>query len=968
MPNRKQYWRGFQGVLGLSALVISLAACGTQVPTTAPQATIDIPGVRKPQPNVSADRPALFPEPSEKRETNAAPGMLSAEQLRRMAAGTYFTELDDLNTSSWRVGNIPFLRISLDKQYDTDGYLDQLEATNATAALNNASTDFNLPATVNAATSIKLMVAKPLTQTSSSFSVALKRADTGATVGSQTVTLSSTNQIASYSEVSIHQVQNLNFTTGGLAANQAMQLWLTDLASGAKFFVGGIRITNGTTVTSIDEIDFTKKNTAGQLIWRTNNLTEIKKLFTPQGETTAVGLHRLQPYLAAGGYVIQRLKGIGAGQTVTFNGTFAMPTTTTDKTISAYLQDATTFAQIPNSGQYITVSSVAKRTSFSLTKPASATGDVELVLGGIPFGQVLYAGNFKEPTTPPPAAGTGLTAEYFDNMDLTGSSVKTVDGSVNFNWGSSVPLVGLQPTTYSVRWTGQIVPEFNEEYTFYVTSSDGARLMVNGKVLVNNWTDHASTVNSDKIMLKAGVKYDIRLEYYRNATNPGAVKLEWSSLSRAKAVVPTTKLLSEQKNLLDALAIIQQNAKFAALGVTLNPANSITALTTVQTVVAKEVGNLNITIAEINPSSKTINILWRLVNNGNTVAVTNILSGKAISISNASSLFDTQGQILTTKLDLLVQLVAPLFIDADTLTALEIPTVSGLSARALLAGVKCLACENQRERALLLLRLYVGNKGFGLGLWAVLTPTKVVTIWDIGGQGVAKYLDGALPDGSDILKEAINDFLKCRALNCPPQISGENASPATQTVPVGSTATVNIGFLNKTTATATLDWSISLDLQRVSEYSGLSAISFSQTSGVLKPGEPVSINITAKCIFVSSNTLSVIIISNDPVRPVVSLSVKIDCGTKTAITVSSIYYDNYFNSYVVWGGSINGVWGPNIIGNTGYKNAQEAFVGFKAAATTTFGTNGRILTFDLTGPASVTAPGAVWYATVSSLN
>jgi hypothetical protein len=473
-----------------AAFMLALSACGTTTPQTAtPDALKTIPNLIA-RPGTNTDRPTLFPEPSEKRETNAAPGMFNAEQLRSMAAGTYFTELDDLNTSSWRVGNIPFLRISLDKQYDTDGYLDQLEATNATASLNNASTDFKLPATVNAATSIKLMVAKPLTQTSSSFSVVLKRADTGATVGTQTVTLSSTNQIASYSEVSIHQVQNLNFTTSGLAANQAMQLWLTDLASGAKFFVGGIRITNGTSITAIDDLDFTKKNTSGQLVWRTNNLTEIKKLFTPQGETTAVGLHRLKPYLAAGGYVVSPLKAITSGQSITFNGTFAMPTTTTDKTISAYLQNATTFVQIPNSGQSITVSSIAKRLSFTVTKPLSVTGNVELVIGGIPFGQTLYLGNFKEPVAPP--AGS---VSYSISTDVLGwasinakttTPITSASGFVTATQPVKTASPGfLKDTTGQIIAADFLLPEKNS-LTFNPENS--ARALVATNFIFTGWT------------------------------------------------------------------------------------------------------------------------------------------------------------------------------------------------------------------------------------------------------------------------------------------------------------------------------------------------------------------------------------------------------------------------------------------------------------------------------------------------
>ena len=382
----------------LSAIVLAFLAACTTTPQTAQDsnAVINIPvdSIR----NGNSDRVKSFPEPSERRETSATPGMPLPARVQAQVAGTYFTELDEIDTGSWRVGNIPYLRVTVDPQYDTDGYLDQLEALGTTATQNYANTDYNLPATVNATTTIKLIVAKPLVQTSNTLSVVLKRADNSAVLGTQAVTLSSTNQIGSYSDVSFHQIQNLSFSTAGLAANQTLQLWLTDLQSGAKFFAGGIRITNGTTTTNIDNVDFTKKNAANQFVWRKSNLTDIKKLFVPQGETAEVPLHRLQPYLAAGGYVVQRLKNVAAGQTLAFKGVFALPTATSNQTLYAYLQDATTAAQIPNSGQNVIVSSTAQRISFTVTKPASVTGDVDLVIANIPFGQALYMGNFKEPT------------------------------------------------------------------------------------------------------------------------------------------------------------------------------------------------------------------------------------------------------------------------------------------------------------------------------------------------------------------------------------------------------------------------------------------------------------------------------------------------------------------------------------------------------------------------------------------
>jgi len=58
-------------------------------------------------------------------------------------------------------------------------------------------------------------------------------------------------------------------------------------------------------------------------------------------------------------------------------------------------------------------------------------------------------------------------------------------GATNSNngiWGVGTPDVNLiNPDTFSVRWTGQVQPQFTEEYTFSVLADDGFRLWINGQ-------------------------------------------------------------------------------------------------------------------------------------------------------------------------------------------------------------------------------------------------------------------------------------------------------------------------------------------------------------------------------------------------------------------------------------------------------------------------------------------------------
>ncbi|HEV8605996.1 MAG TPA: PA14 domain-containing protein [Tepidisphaeraceae bacterium] len=135
----------------------------------------------------------------------------------------------------------------------------------------------------------------------------------------------------------------------------------------------------------------------------------------------------------------------------------------------------------------------------------------------------------------------GLTGAYFDNMDFTGTKFTRIDPTINFNWGYGSPMSGIAADTFSVRWSGQVLAQKTERYTFYVRSDDGARLSVNGKILVDRLVPQAATEYSGSIDLVAGQKYDIHLDYFERAG--GAVaQLSWSSPSTPKQIIPEAQM------------------------------------------------------------------------------------------------------------------------------------------------------------------------------------------------------------------------------------------------------------------------------------------------------------------------------------------------------------------------------------------------------------------------------------------
>ncbi len=121
---------------------------------------------------------------------------------------------------------------------------------------------------------------------------------------------------------------------------------------------------------------------------------------------------------------------------------------------------------------------------------------------------------------------TGMRGEYFDNMNLAGKPVLTrIDSVVNFNFSTGSPAPGVPEDHFSIRWKGTIMPP-DTIHHIGISTDDGGRLWVDGKLLIDDWRDHAEEPHSAQVELVPGKSYDVRFEQYDNAL--GAVaRLTW---------------------------------------------------------------------------------------------------------------------------------------------------------------------------------------------------------------------------------------------------------------------------------------------------------------------------------------------------------------------------------------------------------------------------------------------------------
>jgi hypothetical protein len=94
---------------------------------------------------------------------------------------------------------------------------------------------------------------------------------------------------------------------------------------------------------------------------------------------------------------------------------------------------------------------------------------------------------------------------------------------------------------WSARWTGFIEAPATGEYAFHTFSNDGIRLWVDGRLLIDDWTDHSEKEDTGRISMTGGQRHALKLEYFYNG-GQGATKLWWTTPDGKKSAVPANAL------------------------------------------------------------------------------------------------------------------------------------------------------------------------------------------------------------------------------------------------------------------------------------------------------------------------------------------------------------------------------------------------------------------------------------------
>jgi beta-glucosidase len=123
----------------------------------------------------------------------------------------------------------------------------------------------------------------------------------------------------------------------------------------------------------------------------------------------------------------------------------------------------------------------------------------------------------------------GLTAEYFNNIDLSGkASLTRTDAQLNFHWTLYGPDEKLGNSFYSARWTGYISSPKSGKIKIGLDGNDGFRLYINNKILIDRWTKQTYSTELVDFNFEKDQPYFVRVEFKETVGN-AHIRLIWDA-------------------------------------------------------------------------------------------------------------------------------------------------------------------------------------------------------------------------------------------------------------------------------------------------------------------------------------------------------------------------------------------------------------------------------------------------------
>ncbi len=151
--------------------------------------------------------------------------------------------------------------------------------------------------------------------------------------------------------------------------------------------------------------------------------------------------------------------------------------------------------------------------------PLASTSVLEAIRRLAPDAEVLHHPGVRERTNVgllgAPVFSGPVTLELFRGRDLEGDPVVALTADrIDFHPGDKPPARGLPAENYSARWTGEIEVERRALHTVITNADDGIRVFIDGKLVLDDWSEHAPRTKQTLVELEPGT-HAVSVEYFQ---------------------------------------------------------------------------------------------------------------------------------------------------------------------------------------------------------------------------------------------------------------------------------------------------------------------------------------------------------------------------------------------------------------------------------------------------------------------
>ncbi len=122
----------------------------------------------------------------------------------------------------------------------------------------------------------------------------------------------------------------------------------------------------------------------------------------------------------------------------------------------------------------------------------------------------------------------GLKGFYYTGRKLEGEPImERIDPAIDFEWPIGYPGGDVPAQSYSIKWTGKLLPPKTGKYKLGLTNNDNARLFINGELIIDNWEDlRLIDPKVAEYNFIAGKEYDVQVDFNQWGASAG-VRLAW---------------------------------------------------------------------------------------------------------------------------------------------------------------------------------------------------------------------------------------------------------------------------------------------------------------------------------------------------------------------------------------------------------------------------------------------------------